>query len=365
MAKNIVICSDGTGQDGLKKTNVVRLFKMLDLSDRENQIACYDPGVGTMPDPEALTAMSRRDPGVVSIPAMPLPMAIFRPFKRWAGLAVGDGLFQNVKEMYEVLIDHYVKGDHIYLFGFSRGAFTVRVLAGLLSRCGLLLPEHRERYAHAFKLYEPHFEQLTHDELKKLQADIYNFKSSFATPCKEISFLGIWDTVKSVGYIWPKSLPHTRRNPIVKTVRHALSLGERRSFFVPTTWGGLDGDTQPVIEGQDIKEIWFAGSHSDVGGGYIEEESGLAKVSLRWMINEAIACRLRVDKSKCEEIFDQDPIPRLTEHDELEKRLWRLVGVRSALGVEERYSSAQATVQVGADRATPNRPVRSEWRGPN
>lgn len=324
MAKNIVICSDGTGQDGLKQTNVSRLFTILDLSDEENQIARYDPGVGTIPHPEVSTAVSRRDPGVKSVPAIDSPTAVLRHLRRWAGLAVGYGLFQNVKEMYEVLIDHYAEGDRIFLFGFSRGAFTVRVLAGLLFRCGLLLPEHRDRYSKAFKLYEPHFDKLKPDELTKLRADIDKFRSSYSRPCKEISFLGIWDTVKSVGYIWPKSLPHTRRNPIVKTVRHALSIGESRSFFVPTTWGGLDGDTKLPIKGQDVKEIWFAGSHSDVGGGYEEEESDLAKISLKWMIKEANVSGLRVDKTRYQQMFAQDPTSPFTSHDELEKWLWRI-----------------------------------------
>jgi uncharacterized protein (DUF2235 family) len=233
MAKNIVICSDGTGQDGLKHTNVSRLFSILDLSDAERQVACYDPGVGTIPHPEVSTAVSRRDPGVLTIPAIDSPTGVSRHLARWAGLAVGYGLFQNVKEMYNVLIDNYDEGDHIFLFGFSRGAFTVRVLAGLLCRCGLLLPEHRAHYSQAFKLYKPHLEALETAKLKRLCDQIDRFRSSYSRPVRAISFIGIWDTVKSVGYLWPRSLPHTRRNPIVRTVRHALSLGESRSFFVP------------------------------------------------------------------------------------------------------------------------------------
>ena len=325
MAKNIVICSDGTGQDGLKHTNVSLLFRTLDLSDVEDQIACYDPGVGTIPHPEVSTAVSRRDPGVLRVPAIDSATPVSRHLRRWAGLAVGYGLLQNVKEMYEVLIDHYVDGDHIFLFGFSRGAFTVRVLAGLLFRCGLLLPEKRHCYSQAFRLYEPHFERLKPDELTKLRADIDKFRSSHSRPCKEVSFLGVWDTVKSVGYIFPKSLPHTRHNPIVKTVRHALSIGESRSFFVPTTWGGLDGDTEPPIEGQDVQEIWFAGNHTDVGGGYRQEESGLAKISLKWMIHEACARGLCVDRTKYEEMFARDPTPTFKSHDELQKCSWRIL----------------------------------------
>jgi len=232
-------------------------------------------------------------------------------------------LFENVENLYRVLIDHYSEGDRIYLFGFSRGAFTVRVLAGLLYRCGVLLPQHRGRYREAFNLYKPHLDGLTPEALLKLKADAKDFRRRFSKPCKEISFLGVWDTVKSVGYIWPRSLPHTRRNPIVKKVRHAMSLDERRSFFLPTTWGYADGNFPAGIEDQDVREIWFAGNHADVGGGY-EEEGDLAIISLRWMINEATACGLLIEKSRRQEIFAHKPEPRLKSHDELKKRGWRL-----------------------------------------
>jgi uncharacterized protein (DUF2235 family) len=324
MAKNIVICSDGTGQDGLKPTNVSRLFAMLDLGDPERQIACYDPGVGTVPGPELSAAVSRRDPGVVRVPATEPPAGASRHLRRWAGLAVGYGLFQNVKEMYEVLVDHYREDDRIFLIGFSRGAFTVRVLAGLLFRCGVLLPEHRHRYARAFELYEPHYEALGPDAATKLRLDVDEFRRSYARPCREIAFLGLWDTVKSVGYLRPRSLPHTRRNPIVRTVRHALSIGESRSFYVPTTWGGLDADSEPPIDGQDVREIWFAGNHTDVGGGYGADESGLARISLRWMIDEAVACGLRVDGAGYDETFARGSQPSLVAHDELGHWAWRV-----------------------------------------
>jgi uncharacterized protein (DUF2235 family) len=324
MAKNIVLCSDGTGQDGLKPTNVSRLFAVLDLGDPSSQIACYDAGVGTNPGPPLSAAIPRGDPGAVGVRATGLGPAVSRPFERLAGLAVGYGLFQNVKELYDVLVEHYAEGDRIFLFGFSRGAFTVRVLAGLLSRCGLLLPRHRDRYAQAFRLYEPHLENLPPDASRKLLADIDEFRTSYSRPCGEIAFLGIWDTVKSVGYIWPRSLPHTRRNPIVKTVRHALAIGESRSFFVPTTWGGLDADTLPPLEGQDVQEVWFAGSHSDVGGGYDERESDSARISLRWMVDEACLRGLRVDQTRYEHLVASGPMPSLTSHDELGKWSWRV-----------------------------------------
>jgi uncharacterized protein (DUF2235 family) len=323
MSKKIIICADGTGQDDLKHTNVSRLYSILNLSDAKSQIGCYHAGVGTIPHPEV--SIARTDPGVVNLCVDSSPFGL-RHVRRWADLAVGYGLFQNVKDLYNVLIDHYADGDQLFLFGFSRGAFTVRVLAGLLCRCGLLLPEHRECYSKAFWLYKPHFEALNPDELAKRQAAIDKFKSKYSRALEEISFLGIWDTVKSVGYIWPKSLPLTRHNPIIKRVRHALAIGESRSFFVPTTWGGLAGETKQPIEGQDVQEVWFAGNHSDVGGGYDEAENDLAKISLKWMINQASVCHwgLRVDKDKCGELFARERTRPFTPHNELDKLGWRL-----------------------------------------
>ena len=234
MAKNIVLCSDGTGQDAVKRTNVARLFELLDLEDAGHQIACYDAGVGTR-DAEPPSADSRTRPGAVRVAGADPATPVRNRLSQLAGLAVGYGLFRNVQQLYSVLVEHYVPGDRIYLFGFSRGAFTIRVLAGLLHRCGILLPQHQSRYAEAFALYEPHREALPPDKDQKLEADLVRFKRAFAVECEAVNFLGLWDTVKSVGYIVPRSLPHTRRNPLVKTVRHA----SRSANLVPSSFPQL------------------------------------------------------------------------------------------------------------------------------
>lgn len=306
MCKNIVICCDGTSRKlESSNTNVVRLFDVLDRSDSQRQICCYDPGVGTLPDPAALTAVAKR-------------LTVL------AGQATGYGLRHKITSLYEFLIDHYKEGDRVYLFGFSRGAFTVRALAGLLCRFGVLKPEHRNLVPYAWEMYQPHYELLSDRDALEHQKVVREFRRLFTQPLKEITFLGLWDTVKSYGYVWPQSLPHTRHNEKVKTVRHALALYERRAFFSPTNWGSLDTDPADrkinQHPEQDVQEVWFAGYHSDVGGGCKEEESGLARYSLKWMIDEA---RESARKSKEPELLvDECALERVMRQCGADKKTW-------------------------------------------
>jgi hypothetical protein len=205
----------------------------------------------------------------------------------------------------------------------------VRSLAGLIYRCGLVNSPQPDEIDQAYGLYREHFEQAKNsEELRSNKRDVDEFRRAHSRPCN-IRFLGIFDTVKSVGYLRPKNLPHTRHNPIVQTVCHALSLDERRSFYAPTTWGGLDADTRPAvyvpacwgsgsygpaIRWQDVKEVWFAGNHSDVGGGYPPKCSSPADVSLRWMLEEARAHGLLIC---CEEDVNKPVKTTTKRHDEL------------------------------------------------
>jgi hypothetical protein len=182
-----------------------------------------------------------------------------------------------------------------------------------------------------------HFEACrSTDKLRKLKESLEEFKRKFSHECN-IRFLGIWDTVKSVGYMVPRNLPHTRHNPIVQTVRHALSLSERRSFYATTTWGGLDADTRPAIYvpiahadetpqicWQDVEEVWFPGDHSDVGGGH--EKTALADVSLHWMINEAHQAGLRVSIPEYSKVVPNiENLSKNDLHDEMIRGLRRTV----------------------------------------
>jgi uncharacterized protein (DUF2235 family) len=318
MGKNIAIFADGTGNTvGKHDSNVLRLCRMADIRNQDQQLVIYDPGVGTWATMTELEKAFRRADGTCdSCGPLPIedsiePLLPKRLAARLLGLGFGYGTERNIKRLYSELAKHYEPGDRVYLFGFSRGAFTVRSLAGLIYRCGLVKSLHRDKIDEGYGLFRKHFEQAKNsEELRSKKRDVDEFRRAYSHPCN-IRFLGIFDTVKSVGYLRPKNLPHTRHNPIVQTVCHALSLDERRSFYAPTTWGGLDADTRPAvyvpacwgsgryypaIRWQDVKEVWFAGNHSDVGGGYPRECSSPADVSLCWMIEEARAHGLLIPR---------------------------------------------------------------------
>jgi uncharacterized protein (DUF2235 family) len=334
MGKNIAVFADGTGNTiGKHDSNVLRLCKMADLLNRQRQVVVYDPGVGTRTKREELErAFPERDSVILvgdSFESSRVTM-----YAVWLlGLGFGYGTERNIKQLYGKLVENYDSGDHVFIFGFSRGAFTARSLAGLIYRCGLLQRDHRDKIDEAYDLYRKHFEQAkSSKQLRERKREVDDFRQKVSHPCN-IRFLGICDTVKSVGYLRPKNLPHTRHNAIVQTVRHALALGERRSFYVPTTWGGLDDDTRPAvyvpacwnpacnspIRWQDVEEVWFAGCHSDVGGGYPPDKSSPADVSLRWMLEEARAHGLQISSdAHVSELATTVDLGHL--HDEMNRR---------------------------------------------
>jgi uncharacterized protein (DUF2235 family) len=279
--KNIVVCCDGTGQKlDVARSNVVRLFSALDRSNPDRQVAFYDPGVGTMPATAALTTVSR-----------------WLTLK--AGLVAGYGVLDNVAKAYGFIVDRYVPGDQIYLLGFSRGGLTVRLIGGLLHRIGVLRPDARHLIPYALELYGKHY-TLMCDKDKRCQARAVNkeFRELVSAEAPvPIRFLGVWDTVKAFGVFRSRSFPHLRHNPSVQTVRHAIALDERRRSYMFTSWGGLRDfvEAGPPPQ-QDVKEVWFAGDHSDVGGGHPEQESGLSWRSLQWMVGEARLAGLKFNE---------------------------------------------------------------------
>jgi uncharacterized protein (DUF2235 family) len=314
--RNLVVCSDGTGNTFRQQvSNVSLLVQALDLAHPDDQVVFYDQGIGTTRSLVEGVKAFKESGGSQrkALEILPPPeVSAARPLARLAGLTVGYGLRANLREMYQALARTYddPQTDFIFLLGFSRGAFTVRALAGLLYRCGLPAKRFAEDdeaftccFSQAYTAYKPHCEDWVR---------IDRFKKTWGAREIDIHFLGIWDTVKSYGGIHPQSLPHLRHNPAVLQVRHALAIDERRSWFLPTSWGWIDGDAllvstlrpDPRYERQHIKEVWFRGCHSDIGGG--DKEAGTARISFRWMAGEAVHAGLLLHPACDPWIFEPD-----------------------------------------------------------
>jgi uncharacterized protein (DUF2235 family) len=297
--KNLVICCDGTGNEISENiSNVLKLYRCLRKTDRTQprQMVFYDPGVGTVTEPSTWNRWKSN-------------------IKLVLGLATGYGLDDNVLSAYCFLVEHYAPGDKIFLFGFSRGAYTVRVLAGLIHKVGLISPEQANLSGSgliAYKQYSGtgHGNAVSDldvdvDEQGPLPKDAFDLAAQFAritsTRWPTIHFIGVWDTVASVivpradRLFWPslEELAFTLRNPSVNIFRQAMAIDERRCMFrlkayeePQEYWSNRYVPDEKKVP-QDILQVWFAGVHSDVGGGYPEAESGESKYPLIWMIDEA------------------------------------------------------------------------------
>ena len=208
MPRNIVVCCDGTGNEyGSANSNVVKLYWTLSAQDK--QTAYYHPGVGTMGARNALSAVG----------------------KWWTqvrGLAFGYGFSDNIADVYSFLMGEFNPGDQVFIFGFSRGAYTARALCRLLHMCGLLTPGNEALIPYALRLYK------SNDPCKFEIAA--GFRTTFSIPCTPY-FLGLWDTVSSVGWILDPihtkggHLPYTATLPDIPVLRQAVSIDERRAFF--------------------------------------------------------------------------------------------------------------------------------------
>lgn len=284
--KNIVICCDGTGnQYGEYNTNVVLTFESI-IKSRSEQLVLYHPGVGT----KSTTRWS---------------FYFYRWLNKLLGLAFGFGLQINVEDAYSFLMRNYNQGDRVFLFGFSRGAHTVRRLAFMLDKCGLLLSGNKNLISYASEMY------LGKDSVKDKDI-LEGFKTTFCQPC-DIHFLGVWDTVSAV--------PRYRKNkldgvlaPNTKYVYHAVSIDERRRKFPVYLF-----DENKVGSSQTVEQVWFAGFHSDVGGYF--NERGVSNIALKWMLEKAQNCGLKV-KSDIIDSLKLDPSDNIHESY---AGFWRLV----------------------------------------
>lgn len=267
--KKIIICADGTWNSAhgvgafANDTNVRKLYCA--LADIPEQMRYYDSGVGT--------------DGT--------------PIDHLVGGAIGDGLFQKVQDGYEFLAYVWDPGDEIYIFGFSRGAYTARSLGGMIAGFGV--PNKNFDNTTVQKIFAAY--RQTDPKLRAAMKTALDAEYALATA--DIRMIGVWDTVGSMGV--PGLLFSTLNqkqygfldttlHPSVKNAFHAISIDERRAQFKPTLWTNAD-DGLPRNNDDQVQQVWFPGVHSDVGGGY--NECQLSEITMGWMMRCAIKCDLK------------------------------------------------------------------------
>jgi uncharacterized protein (DUF2235 family) len=292
--KRIIICTDGTWnrpEENIEEdvpTNVLKFARGIAPKDAEGtkQVVFYDWGIGSYHD-------------------------------KVIGGALGAGLEKNVMDGYRFLVHNYEPGDEIYLFGFSRGAYTVRSLCGLINNCNILKGSESNRIEEAFELYK-NPDHTPMDEYTVDWRNKYSIDNSHI-----VTFIGVWDTVGAMGLPFSffglikdkHRFYDSKLGSNVINARHALSLDERRDDFEPTIWKP-NGNV-------DLKQVWFAGVHSDVGGGYKHEpgENTLSDIPMMWLIKEAQAKGLTFEDFAL--VSEVDPTAK--QHDEY-KGFMRFLG---------------------------------------
>lgn len=369
MTLRIIVLSDGTGNSAGKvwRTNVWRTFDSLDLAGFD-QVAFYDDGVGT---------------------SSFKPMAIL-------GGAFGIGLKRNVLDIYKFICRNYkskedyrkleeiaakaegrepveqqFKDDEIFAFGFSRGSFTIRMLTGLIAHQGLVDYETEEELnkkvltayrVHRAENYKSQFGiERPFRAIRNLFVPTKHDKNE--RPVDKIAFLGLWDTVAAYGlpvdemtrgvsrYLWPLELPDRQLHDKVERACHALALDDERTTFHPILWDESKEEPRKVLadgtsftSGERLSQVWFAGVHSNVGGGY--PDNSLAHVSLTWMLKEATDRGLKL---KSMPSADPDAFVHVKSSQDKDGRLY---DSRSGLGGYYRYGPRNVTDLCNARLST-------------
>jgi uncharacterized protein (DUF2235 family) len=328
--RNLVVCLDGTtNEPETGFTNVARIFDVAEKSPA--QLAYYDPGVGTLGAPAAIT---------------PWVQALTQA----AGMIAGYGIRDNIEQAYSWLAHQYRSGDRIFVFGFSRGAYTARALTGMLRTVGLLHPDAENMVPYALKLYAQSGRMrdpaqrpdTTADPAEQAFWKLRNefrvrfgnpaFPNPFDTDCKQVHFVGVWDTVKSVGWLNLKAQIQIARWPFtanlanVAAARHALAIDERRRPFAEYRF---KGDSVAASDG-GLQEMWFAGVHGDIGG-QSREDNRLPDIAFSWMVKEAAAQGLAVNAKRYHQLVGVNLADDLPDRLALgvirpNSRWWQLAG---------------------------------------
>jgi uncharacterized protein (DUF2235 family) len=262
MGRRIAYCADGTWDTVTNDTNVYRISKAIVKIPGE-QYSFYDDGVGS--------------DGT--------------PIEKLLGGAFGLGLFQKIKDGYSDIASVYEAGDEVFLFGFSRGAYTARSLAGMIAACGLPTKNPDSNLVDtAFQAYRN----------KDRRAAILATLGAYGLVEVSMTMVGVWDTVGSLGIpaiiggVSPLlyGFLDTSLNPLIRNAYHAVAIDERRVEFPATLW------TSPPAPGQTIEQVYFCGVHCDVGGGYADDAgtgTALSDITLSWMMANAQALGLEFD----------------------------------------------------------------------
>jgi uncharacterized protein (DUF2235 family) len=325
MSKSIIFCADGTWDSPQNDTNVYKLFRAIPITS--GQVAFYDDGVGS--------------DGT--------------PIEKLAGGAVGDGLFQKIKDGYTKIAHVYEQGDEIYIFGFSRGAFTARSLAGMIAVCGLPTANFDDNLVNtAFQAYRNKAQRAA------LLASLNNYSMFNA----QIKMIGVWDTVGALGIpaLFGKVDPilygflDTSLHPNVLNAYQALAIDERRQEFPPTLWT----PPSPPVAGQVLEQVWFSGVHCDVGGGY--PETGLSDITFSWMIGKAMSLGLQIDANVSTQYASLDAKFALDQIHESWNLLWlfpksRTIPKNSTLSnsvaIRCEYGNSYQPENLTLDKGTP------------
>ena len=280
--KRLIVCCDGTWQDLQTPypTNVVKIAQAIEAtaSDGISQVVFYDAGIGT----EGNTKIQKKVDRIV-------------------GGNFGKGIDQNIQDGYRFLSLNYSPGDEIYLFGFSRGAYTVRSLAGLMYNSGLLSSPHIRQISQAYELYRNRLDLDKSNEIEAFR-EKYSFKTEKYGSRVPITLLACWDTVGSLGL--PDLIPfmdldkkmnekyqfHDQKlNPIIQNALHAVAIDEQRKLFHVTLM-----EKSPETEEQQLIQKWFPGDHGCIGGG-VQEQSSLSDGTLQWTIDSIKELRLNLE----------------------------------------------------------------------